>query len=86
MRSSYAVGSQLAAVTRKADTSRHGCRSGSLESLNQNIVRVADRERVKIAADHYKSHKSTLRDLRKLHSEELKLLKRIVELRTRKYE
>ena len=54
--------------------------------LKSKIVRVADRERVKIASDHYKAHKSTLRDLRNLHSEELKLLKRIVELRTRKYE
>lgn len=54
--------------------------------LKSKIVRVADRERVKIASDHYKTHKSTLRDLRNLHSEELKLLKRIVELRTRKYE
>ena len=50
------------------------------------IVRVADRERVKKASDHYKSHKSALRDLRKLHSEELKTLKRIVELKTTKYE
>ena len=34
--------------------------------LKSKIVRVADRERVKIASDHYKTHKSTLRDLRKL--------------------
>ena len=54
--------------------------------LKTKIVRVADRERVKKASDHYKSHKSALRDVRNLHSEELKLLKRIVELKTTKYE
>ncbi len=54
--------------------------------LKTKIVRVADRERVKKASDHYKSHKSALRDVRKLHSEELKILKRIVELKTTKYE
>ncbi len=54
--------------------------------LKTKIVRVADRERVKKASDHYKSHKSVLRDVRNLHSEELKLLKRIVELMTTKYE
>jgi hypothetical protein len=54
--------------------------------LKTKIVRVADRERVKMASDHYKSHKSALRDVRILHSEELKLLKRIVELKTTKYD
>ncbi len=54
--------------------------------LKTKIVRVADRERVKKASGHYKSHKSALRDVRNLHSEELKLLKRIVELKTTKYE
>jgi len=41
---------------------------------------------VKKASDHYKSHKSALRDVKNIHSEELKLLKRIVELKTTKYE
>ena len=54
--------------------------------LKTKIVRIADRDRVKKASDLYKSHKSVLRDVRKLHSEELKLLKRIVELKTAKYE
>ena len=54
--------------------------------LKTKIVRVADRERVKKASDHYKSHKSALRDMRKLHSEELTILKQIVELKTTKYE
>ncbi len=54
--------------------------------LKTKIVRVADRERVKKASDHYKSHKSALRDVKNLHSEELKLLKRIVELKTTNYE
>jgi len=52
------------------------------EKLKTKIVRVADRKRVKKASDHYKSHKSELRDVRVLHSKELKLLKRIVELKT----
>ena len=54
--------------------------------LKTKIVRVADRNRVKTASDHYKAHKSALRDLRKLHSEELKLLKNIVELKTTQYQ
>lgn len=54
--------------------------------LKTKIVRVADREWVKMASDYYKSHKSVFRDLKKLHTEELKMLKRIVELKTAKYE
>jgi len=54
--------------------------------LKTKIVRIADRERVKMASDHYKSHKSVIRDLKKLHAEELKLLKRIIELKTNIYE
>lgn len=54
--------------------------------LKTKIVRVADRERVKKGSDHYKSHKSALRNVKTLHTEELKLLKRIVELKTTKYE
>ena len=54
--------------------------------LKTKIVRVADREWVKKASDHYKSHKSVLRDLKKLHVEELNMLKQIVELKTVKYE
>jgi hypothetical protein len=54
--------------------------------LKTKIVRVADRQRIKTASDHYKSHKSALRELRKLHAEELRILKRIVELKTAKYE
>jgi len=54
--------------------------------LKSKIVRIADRKRVKTASDHYKSHKSVLRDLKKLHIEELKLLKRIIELKTTIYE
>ncbi len=53
--------------------------------LKTKIVRVADRERVKRASDHYKSHKSALRELRKLHAEELRILKRIIELKTAPY-
>ena len=54
--------------------------------LKTKIVRVADREWVKKGSDHYKSHKSALREVKILHTEELKLLKRIVELKTAKYE
>jgi hypothetical protein len=54
--------------------------------LKTKIVRVDDRERVRKASDHYKSHKSVLRDLKKLHTEELNMLKRIVELKTTEYE
>lgn len=54
--------------------------------LKTKIVRVTDREWVKKASGHYKSHKSVLRDLKKLHAEELKMLKRIIELKTVKYE
>jgi hypothetical protein len=54
--------------------------------LKTKIVRVADRERVKKASDYYKSHKSALREVKTLHAEELKLFKRIVELKTTKYE
>ncbi len=54
--------------------------------LKTKIVRVADRQRVKKASDYYRSHKSALREMRKLHSQELKLLKRIVELKTTRYE
>ena len=54
--------------------------------LKTKIVRVDDRKWVERASEHYKAHKSVLREIRKLHSEELKLLKRIVELRTTKYE
>lgn len=57
--------------------------SGKLKS---KIVRIADRERVKMASDHYKSHKAVIRDLKKLHLEEHKLLKRIIELKTTIYE
>lgn len=54
--------------------------------LKTKIVRVADRQRVKKASDYYRSHKSALREMRKLHSQELKLLKRIIELKTTRYE
>ena len=54
--------------------------------LKTTIVRVADRERVKKESDGYKSHKSALREVKTFHTEELKLLKRIVELKTTKYE
>jgi len=54
--------------------------------LKTKIVRVVDRARIERASDYYKSHKTVLRDLRRLHAEELKLLKRIVELKTTKYE
>jgi hypothetical protein len=54
--------------------------------LKSKIVRIADRERVKMASGHYKSHKSLLRDLKKLHLEEIKLLKNIIELKTSIYE
>ncbi|TFG48545.1 MAG: hypothetical protein E4H40_04495 [Candidatus Brocadiia bacterium] len=54
--------------------------------LKTKIVRVSDREWVEKASCHYKSHKSVLRNLKKLHAEELKMLKRIVELKTVKYE
>ena len=54
--------------------------------LKTKIVRVADRERVKKASDEYKSHKSALRGVKTLHTEELKLLRQIVELKTTKYE
>ena len=58
----------------------------SSKKLKTKIVRIADREWVKKASDHYKSHKSVLRDLKKLHAEELIILKHIVELKTSKYE
>ncbi len=54
--------------------------------LKSKIVRIADRKRIKKASDHYKAHKSVLRDLKKLHLEEHKLLKRIIELKTIIYE
>ena len=54
--------------------------------LKSKIVRIVDRERVKIASDHYKSHKSVLRDLKKLHLEEINLLKRIIETKMTFYE
>ena len=54
--------------------------------LKSKIVRIIDRERVKIASDHYKSHKSVLRDLKKLHLEEVNLLKRIIETKMTIYE
>ncbi len=54
--------------------------------LKSKIVRIVDRERVKIASDHYKSHKSVLRDLKKLHLEEVNLLKRIIETKMTIYE
>ena len=54
--------------------------------LKSKIVRIVDRERVKIASDHYKSHKSVLRDLKKLHLEEVNLLKRIIETKMTLYE
>jgi len=54
--------------------------------LKTKIVRVADREHVKKASDCYKSHKSVLRELNNLHAEEIKWLKRIVELKTTEYE
>lgn len=54
--------------------------------LKTKIVRIADRGWVVEASGHYKEHKSALRDLRKLHKEELKLLKLIIESRTIKYE
>ena len=54
--------------------------------LKSRIVRVADRAWVKKASDHYKSHKFALREMRKLHSEELRILKQIIELKTAKYE
>lgn len=54
--------------------------------LKTKIVRIADRARVKKASDKYKSHKTALRDVRNIHTEELKLLKRIIELKTTTYE
>jgi len=54
--------------------------------LKSKIVRIIDRERVKIASDHYKSHKLVLRDLKKLHLEEINLLKRIIETKMTIYE
>jgi hypothetical protein len=46
--------------------------------LKTKIVRITDREWVKMASDHYKSHKSVLRELKKLHAEELKMLNQII--------
>lgn len=54
--------------------------------LKTKIVRFADRARVETASDHYKQHKSALRELRKLYTQEVKLLKQIIELKTTKYE
>jgi len=54
--------------------------------LKTKVVRVADRESVKKASDYYTSHKSALRDVKNLHAEELKILKRIVELKTTIYQ
>jgi len=54
--------------------------------LKTKIVRVADRERVKQGSDYYKAHKAALREVKILQTKELKLLKRIVELKTTKYE
>jgi hypothetical protein len=54
--------------------------------LKTKIVRVDDREQVREASDHYKSHKSMLREMKKLHAEELNMLKQIIELKTTEYE
>jgi len=54
--------------------------------LKTKTVLVADRESVKKASDYYKSHKSALRDEKKLRAEKLKIRKRIVELKTTTYQ
>ena len=41
---------------------------------------------MKKASDYYTSHKSALRDVKKMHAEELKILKRIIELKTTIYQ
>ena len=54
--------------------------------LKSQIVKVADRDWVKKASDHYKAHKLTIRNVQKLNVTELKLLKLLLELKTTKYD
>ena len=54
--------------------------------LKTKIVRVADREWVKMASEQYKKHKNALKYLRKLHKKELEMLTHILEIKTVDYD
>lgn len=53
--------------------------------LKTKVVRVADRGWVKRASDQYKTHKNALKKLRALHKVELKILNRIIKMKTIDY-
>jgi hypothetical protein len=53
--------------------------------LKTKIVCVADRGWVKRASDQYKTHKNALKKLRALHKIELKILNRIIKMKTIDY-
>lgn len=54
--------------------------------LKNKIVRVADRQRVRILSDNYKKHKQAMSDLIKLNKQEKEIIKTVVKLKTINYE
>ncbi len=54
--------------------------------LKNKVVRVADREWVKILSGNYKKSKKALSDLIKLNEDERETIKTLIKLRTIKYE
>ena len=54
-------------------------------NLKNKIVRVADREWVKMLSDNYKAHKQALSKLVKMNSQEKEIIKEIIKLKVVKY-
>ncbi len=54
--------------------------------LKNKIVRVADRERIRILSNNYKKHKQAMSALVKLNEKEKETIKTVVKLKTVKYE
>lgn len=56
------------------------------KKLKNKIVRVADRQRIRILSDNYKKHKQAMSALVKLNEKEKETIKTVIKLKTIKYE
>ena len=56
------------------------------KKLKTQIIRVKDREWVKLASENYKNHKNALKNITTLSAKEVALLKHIIELKNDDYE
>jgi len=57
-----------------------------LGKLKNKVVRVADRQRIKVLSDSYKEHKNVLNQLIKINKKECQLLKNAINIKAISYE